>query len=104
MGRVLISAWMYKVFFLEVARACFIRLADISKPSGNDDLVKKIDELISALNTHSTSIPTTTGDTISNVFSDIKDMMAKQLDKHAEIASHLRDTKDLTDKLLKVTM
>ena len=44
------------------------------------------------------------GDMIANAFSGMSELLSKQLDKHEEIATHLRDTKDLTDRLLKVTM
>jgi hypothetical protein len=43
-------------------------------------------------------------DSLANVFGEMKDTMAKQLEAHEEIANHSRDHKDLLDKLLKVSM
>lgn len=41
---------------------------------------------------------------IASTFSEMKEMMSKQLQKHDEMVTHLRDHKDISEKLLKVTM
>jgi ElaB/YqjD/DUF883 family membrane-anchored ribosome-binding protein len=77
-----------------------------------DNLSDKIQHLIDSLGHSVESNEKTAKDTatsalpvdITQTFSDMKDMMAKQLDKHEEMIGHMRDTKDLTDRLLKVTM
>lgn len=41
---------------------------------------------------------------MASTFADMKDMMNKQLEKHEEMIGHMRDHKDISDKLLRVTM
>jgi uncharacterized protein YoaH (UPF0181 family) len=76
-----------------------------SSTLNNDQLLKKIDDLISVIGEKFNSTSTNSaGDIITNAFNGMTDILTKQLGFHEEIADHAKDNKDLLDKLLKVSM
>jgi hypothetical protein len=70
------------------------------------ELTGKIDQLARAMGTDMTSkaIGLTNGADITKLFGDMQEMMGQQLDASRELVDHSRSTRDLTDKLLKVSM
>jgi hypothetical protein len=75
-----------------------------------DSLTTKMEELISAMGAHTNAVQDSSKDVssggqqdIGKSFADMQSMMQQQLDAHKEMISHMRDTKDYTEKLLRVS-
>lgn len=75
-------------------------------------LTEKITELIGTLEKHSSTVQETAikmpkdmlgASDITKTFEEMQNTMRKQLDAHNEMIAHMRDHKDISEKLLRVT-
>jgi hypothetical protein len=84
-------------------------VTDMMGGKSNDELTKKIDELITTLSKHTEVAQTKTDKAtdstdLADMFNGLQDVMAKHLDVSQAMASHMKDNKDITKKLLDATL